>query len=111
MFRNGVGYLELKQHEMGYLQNIPSSSFYKFILYKEERQKIILLITPSQVSFLALDDLTQETFNEHGHHFQRAEDITKVRVHPVTVLSDLYKNLGKSDMLGLSGRHGILTYL
>ncbi|CBY35267.1 unnamed protein product [Oikopleura dioica] len=57
-----------------------------------------------QVSFLALDDLTQETFNEHGHHFQRAEDITKVRVHPVTVLSDLYKNLGKSDMLGLSGR-------
>ncbi|CAG5114209.1 Oidioi.mRNA.OKI2018_I69.chr2.g8273.t1.cds [Oikopleura dioica] len=57
-----------------------------------------------QVSFLALDDLTQDTFNEHGHHFQRAEDITKVRVHPVTVLSDLYKNLGKSDMLCLSGR-------
>ena len=62
------------------------------------------------MSFLALDDLTQETFNEHGYHFQRAEDITKVRVHPVTVLSDLYKNLGKSEMLGLSGRRGILNY-
>lgn len=93
------------------VQNILNKLVYQYCFYKEARQRIILFITQSQVSFLALDDLTQDTFNEHGHHFQRAEDITKVRVHPVTVLSDLYKNLGKSDMLCLSGRKGSLSGL
>ena len=62
---------------------------------------------------LAKDEKIKEILQQAGYQSKTLKEVTNIEVHPARVLSHLYTFLGRSDKLGLSGRHsrdvGILT--
>ena len=58
-----------------------------------------------QVVVLAKDEKIKDILQQAGYQSKTLKEVTNIEVHPARVLSHLYTFLGRSEKLGLSGRH------